>query len=26
VEVATEQVKVEEAQRVFGIIPNFYVV
>lgn len=25
-EVATEQVKVEEAQRVFGIIPNFYVV
>ena len=26
VEVATEQVKVEETQRVFGIIPNFYVV
>jgi hypothetical protein len=26
VEVATEQVKVEEQQRVFGIIPNFYVV
>jgi hypothetical protein len=26
VEVATEQVKVEEMQRVFGIIPNFYVV
>jgi len=25
-EVATEQVKVEEAQRVLGIIPNFYVV
>lgn len=25
-EVATEQVKVEENQRVFGIIPNFYVV
>ena len=25
-EVATEQVKVEETQRVFGIIPNFYVV
>ncbi len=25
-EVATEQVKVEEQQRVFGIIPNFYVV
>ncbi len=24
-EVATEQVKVEEQQRVFGIIPNFYV-
>src|ERR1700738_537013 len=26
VEIATEQVKVEETQRVFGIIPNFYVV
>ena len=26
VEVATEQVKVEETQRAFGIIPNFYVV
>ena len=26
VEVATEQVTVEETQRVFGIIPNFYVV
>ena len=26
VEVATEQVKTEEQQRVFGIIPNFYVV
>ncbi len=26
VEVATEQVKVEETQRVLGIIPNFYVV
>lgn len=26
VEVATEQVKIEEQQRVFGIIPNFYVV
>jgi Carboxypeptidase regulatory-like domain len=26
VEVATEQVKVEEMQRVFGIIPNFYVI
>jgi len=26
VEVATEQVKVEEMQRVFGVIPNFYVV
>ena len=26
VEVATEQVKIEETQRVFGIIPNFYVV
>lgn len=25
-EVATEQVKVEEKQRVFGVIPNFYVV
>ena len=25
VEVATEQLKVEEQQRVFGIIPNFYV-
>lgn len=25
-EVATEQVKIEEAQRVFGVIPNFYVV
>jgi carboxypeptidase family protein len=25
-EVATEQVRVEETQRVFGIIPNFYVV
>jgi len=25
-EVATEQVKIEETQRVFGIIPNFYVV
>lgn len=25
-EVATEQVKMEETQRVFGIIPNFYVV
>jgi Carboxypeptidase regulatory-like domain len=25
-EVATEEVKVEETQRVFGIIPNFYVV
>jgi Carboxypeptidase regulatory-like domain len=25
-EIATEQVKVEEQQRVFGIIPNFYVV
>ncbi len=25
VEVATEQVKVEEQQRVFGIVPNFYV-
>jgi len=26
VEIATEQVKLEEHQRVFGIIPNFYVV
>lgn len=26
VEVATEEVKIEETQRVFGIIPNFYVV
>ena len=26
VEIATEQVKLEEQQRVFGIIPNFYVV
>jgi hypothetical protein len=25
-EVATEQVKIEEQQRVFGILPNFYVV
>ena len=25
-EVAIEQVKIEEAQRVFGVIPNFYVV
>lgn len=25
VEVATEQLKIEETQRVFGIIPNFYV-
>jgi hypothetical protein len=25
-EVATEQVKIEEQQRVFGVIPNFYVV
>jgi len=25
-EIATEQVKVEETQRVFGVIPNFYVV
>lgn len=25
-EVATEEVKVEETQRVFGVIPNFYVV
>jgi hypothetical protein len=26
VEIATEEVKIEEKQRVFGIIPNFYVV
>jgi hypothetical protein len=26
VELATEQVKIEEQQRVFGLIPNFYVV
>lgn len=26
VEIATEQVKIEETQRIFGIIPNFYVV
>ena len=26
VEIATEQVQIEEKQRVFGIIPNFYVV
>ena len=26
VELATEQVKIEEQQRVFGVIPNFYVV
>jgi len=26
VEIATEEVKIEETQRVFGIIPNFYVV
>ncbi len=26
VEVATEQVKIEETQRAFGILPNFYVV
>jgi hypothetical protein len=26
VELATEQLKVEETQRVFGIVPNFYVV
>ncbi len=26
VELATEQVKIEEQQRVFGIVPNFYVV
>lgn len=25
IEIATEQIKVEETQRVFGIIPNFYV-
>ena len=25
-EIATEQLKIEEKQRVFGIIPNFYVV
>lgn len=25
-EVATEQVKIEETQRVFGVLPNFYVV
>jgi hypothetical protein len=25
-EVATEQVKIEEKQRIFGIVPNFYVV
>jgi hypothetical protein len=25
-EIATEQVKIEEKQRIFGIIPNFYVV
>ena len=25
-EIATEQVKIEEQQRIFGIIPNFYVV
>jgi len=25
-EVATEQVRVEEKQRILGIIPNFYVV
>ena len=25
-EIATEQVKVEEQQRIFGIVPNFYVV
>lgn len=25
-EIATEQVKIEETQRIFGIIPNFYVV
>jgi hypothetical protein len=25
VEVATEQIKIEETQRVFGIVPNFYV-
>jgi Carboxypeptidase regulatory-like domain len=26
VEIATEQVKIEETQRVFGVIPNFFVV
>jgi hypothetical protein len=26
VELATEQVKIEEQQRIFGIVPNFYVV
>jgi hypothetical protein len=26
VELATEQVKIEEQQRIFGVIPNFYVV
>lgn len=26
VEIATEQVKIEETQRIFGIVPNFYVV
>jgi hypothetical protein len=25
IEIATEQVKIEETQRIFGIIPNFYV-
>lgn len=25
IEIATEQIKVEETQRVFGVIPNFYV-
>jgi hypothetical protein len=25
-EIATEQVKIEEQQRVLGIVPNFYVV
>ncbi len=24
-EVATEEIKIEEKQRIFGIIPNFYV-
>ena len=24
-EIATEQVKIQEKQRVFGILPNFYV-